>query len=136
MIWFGPGVPIGIFIYAWSTEYKVHWIVPIIGTAFLGIGVMMVTSSSQLYMMDMYGPEGAASALAAATLVRNGYGAFLPLLHASLRQDPAWAGETACWGLSPFCSYLCPYFFTSTAAIYRKDFLLSFRQDSVSIFLT
>lgn len=79
MIWLGPGVPIGMFIYGWATQYKVHWIVSLVGTAFIGIGVMMVTSSSQLYMMDMYGPEAAASALAASTLVRNGYGTFLPL---------------------------------------------------------
>lgn len=95
MIWFGPCVPIGIFIYAWSTEYKVHWIVAIIGTAFIGIGVMMVTSSSQLYMMDMYGPQGAASALAAATLVRNGYGAFLPLA-----ADPLYKSLGLGWGNS------------------------------------
>ncbi|KUI56335.1 hypothetical protein VP1G_03671 [Cytospora mali] len=80
MIWVGgPSVPIGIFWYGWTAEYAVQWIVPILGTVFIGLGVLVVTSSAQLYMMDMFGPEGAASALAATTLVRNASGAFLAL---------------------------------------------------------
>ncbi|KAJ8123953.1 hypothetical protein ONZ43_g221 [Nemania bipapillata] len=31
-------IPIGLFLYGWTAEKKVHWIVPIIGTAFGGIG--------------------------------------------------------------------------------------------------
>jgi multidrug resistance protein len=34
----GIMLPIGLFVYGWTTEYKVHWIVPIIGTAFFGWG--------------------------------------------------------------------------------------------------
>ena len=34
-------IPIGLFLYGWSAEKKVHYIVPIIGTAFLGSGMMM-----------------------------------------------------------------------------------------------
>lgn len=34
-------VPIGLFWYGWTAEYKTHWIVPIIGTSFLGIGIVM-----------------------------------------------------------------------------------------------
>ena len=33
-------VPIGLFWYGWTAEYKTHWIVPIIGTTFLGIGIV------------------------------------------------------------------------------------------------
>lgn len=33
-------VPIGLFWYGWSAESKTHWIVPIIGTGFLGIGIV------------------------------------------------------------------------------------------------
>lgn len=75
----GPFVPASLFWYGWSAEYHVHWIVPIIGTAFIGIGIVFVTASGQLYMIDTFGSEGSASAMAALTLVRNGSGAFLPL---------------------------------------------------------
>lgn len=34
-------VPIGLFIYAWTAEYQVRWIVPIIGTGFLGMGMIL-----------------------------------------------------------------------------------------------
>jgi hypothetical protein len=34
-------VPASLFIYGWTAYYKVHWIVPIIGTSFLGIGMLI-----------------------------------------------------------------------------------------------
>jgi hypothetical protein len=34
-------IPTGLFLYGWTAEKKVHYIVPIIGTSFLGVGMMM-----------------------------------------------------------------------------------------------
>lgn len=34
-------VPIALFVYGWTAYYKVHWIVPIIGTSFLGVGMLI-----------------------------------------------------------------------------------------------
>ncbi|KAL5087099.1 hypothetical protein Trisim1_008479 [Trichoderma cf. simile WF8] len=79
MMFVSPMFPIGLFIYGWTTEYKVHWIAPIIGTAICGPGAVIINSSSQTYIIDIFGPQGAASALAAVTLLRNLTGAFLPL---------------------------------------------------------
>lgn len=95
MMWTGPCIPISIFWYGWSVNYHVHWIVPMIGTAFIGVGTICVTSAAQLYMMDMFGPEGAASALAAITLIRNGSGAFL-----ALAADPLYRKLGLGWGNS------------------------------------
>lgn len=33
-------VPIGLFIYGWTAQYHVFWIVPIIGTGFVGLGLI------------------------------------------------------------------------------------------------
>jgi hypothetical protein len=33
-------IPVGLFVYGWSAKYGVHWIVPIIGTAFVGLGLI------------------------------------------------------------------------------------------------
>jgi MFS family permease len=33
-------MPIGLFIYGWSTDKHTHWIVPMIGTALVGIGLL------------------------------------------------------------------------------------------------
>lgn len=46
MIWLSPCVAFGLFIYGWTVYYKVHWIVPIIGTFFIGLGAYFVLVSS------------------------------------------------------------------------------------------
>lgn len=45
MIAGGIALPAGLFIYGWSAQYAVHWIVPIIGTAFLGLGLIWLLVS-------------------------------------------------------------------------------------------
>jgi predicted MFS family arabinose efflux permease len=45
MVWFSPCVAIGLFIYGWTTHFAVHWIVPIIGTFFIGFGAYFVLVS-------------------------------------------------------------------------------------------
>lgn len=87
MMYLSPTVPIGTFIYGWTTEYGVHWIVPLIGTAITGVGVVIITSSSQTYIIDVFGPMGAASALSAVTILRNIMGTFLPLASAGLYKN-------------------------------------------------
>lgn len=84
MAWVLPTVPIGIFWYGWSAEAQTHWIVPIIGTSFFGFGVLWVILPSQVYLVDAFGPEAAASALAANVVLRLLCGAFLPLAGPSL----------------------------------------------------
>jgi multidrug resistance protein len=71
-------VPIGLFLYGWAAEYKVHWIVPIIGTAFLGAGLFMIFMPSLAYLVDAY-TIYAASVSAASTVFRSLLGALLPL---------------------------------------------------------
>lgn len=41
-------VPIGLFWYGWTAEYKTHWIVPIIGTAITGFGIVTAYVSPPL----------------------------------------------------------------------------------------
>ena len=33
-------IPAGLFIYGWTAQYEVHWIVPIIGTSLVGFGLI------------------------------------------------------------------------------------------------
>lgn len=35
-------VPIGLFWYGWAAQAKLHWMVPIVGTMFMGIGTNML----------------------------------------------------------------------------------------------
>lgn len=45
MVWISPCVAIGLFIYGWTSEFEIHWIVPIIGTFFIGFGAYFVLVS-------------------------------------------------------------------------------------------
>ncbi|KAI0423600.1 major facilitator superfamily domain-containing protein [Xylaria sp. FL1042] len=71
-------VPGGLIWYGWSAQYRVHWIVPIIGTSLIGIGVNLVWIPIQSYLIDAF-TIYAASALAANTVVRSVFGVVLPL---------------------------------------------------------
>lgn len=39
---FSPCVGLGLILYGWTVAYKVHWIVPIIGTFAIGLGAFFV----------------------------------------------------------------------------------------------
>jgi len=96
-------LPVGFFIYGWTAEYRIHWIVPLLGTAIIGVANLMYLSpflpapfphpgsawltgrrgnrifmSLQMYLVDAFSIY-AASALAANTVVRSIAGAVLPL---------------------------------------------------------
>lgn len=97
--------PIGLFWYGWSAEAKAHWIVPILGTVFIGMGMVvtyvsylfgvppthdkLVSANSDLqmasamYLVDAYTVH-AASVTAASTICRCLLGAVLPLAGPSM----------------------------------------------------
>jgi predicted MFS family arabinose efflux permease len=49
-------LPAGLLLYGWTAQYEVHYIVPIIGTALVGLGLMstFVSSSYQSGSLDAY----------------------------------------------------------------------------------
>jgi MFS family permease len=71
-------IPIGLLLYGWTAEYHMHWIVPIISTALIGIGNTVVFMCISLYLVDAF-TVYAASALTANTVIRSVMGAVLPL---------------------------------------------------------
>ncbi|KAL7785862.1 major facilitator superfamily domain-containing protein [Trichoderma ceciliae] len=77
-IWFALILPTTFFWYGWSADKAVHWIVPIIGIAPFGIGIIGILLPIQTYIVDAY-PQYAASGLAGFSVLRNTIAAFLPL---------------------------------------------------------
>lgn len=71
-------LPAGLFIYGWSTKYHVHWIVPQIGNAVIGFGMIGILMCIQTYLVDAFTIH-AASATAANTVLRSFLGALFPL---------------------------------------------------------
>ncbi|KAF8002683.1 hypothetical protein OXX80_002823 [Metschnikowia pulcherrima] len=71
---------IGLFWLGWSGSYpqKVHWIVPTIGAAPIGMGLILLFLPSLNYIIDCY-LFFAASALAGNTFLRSSFGAAFPL---------------------------------------------------------
>jgi multidrug resistance protein len=72
------GLPIGVFVYGWTVEYQVHWIVPIIATSLIGVGNLTAMMTIQTYLVDAFAVH-AASAIAANTVLRSIFGAVIPL---------------------------------------------------------
>jgi MFS family permease len=99
-IFFAFFVPITFFWYGWTAEKEVHvsisisslivciliyfqWIVPIIGLIPFGFGMMGIFMPIQTYVIDSF-PMFAASGVAALTVSRSLFGAFLPLAGPSM----------------------------------------------------
>ncbi|OTB19790.1 hypothetical protein K445DRAFT_344848 [Daldinia sp. EC12] len=74
----GITLPIGLFIYGWTANFGVHWIVPMLGVLIFAAGLMGVMSCVQNYLLDTY-IQYAASVTAAMTVLRSLMGALLPL---------------------------------------------------------
>lgn len=75
----GVLTPIGLLIYGWAAEYKVHWIVPNIGTIIMCIGLIIAFQCSQAYITDAYSHQYAASASAVGAFLRTMCGFAFPL---------------------------------------------------------
>ncbi|KAB2573773.1 Efflux pump rdc3 [Lasiodiplodia theobromae] len=71
-------IPVGLFIYGWTTEKRIHWAVPMFGTLIIGVGLLSCMLCIQTYLVDAFTIH-ASSAMAANTLVRSTLGATLPL---------------------------------------------------------
>lgn len=80
-------VPIGLFIYGWTSYFKTHWIAPNIGAAIFAAGTIIGFQCTQTYIVDAY-TRYAASAVGAATVLRSlagfGFPLFAPYMYRSL----------------------------------------------------
>ncbi|TVY81241.1 Efflux pump atB [Lachnellula suecica] len=73
-----PLITIGLLLFGWTTYSHVHWILPIIGSAIFGAGVVMIYSGIFTFLVDAY-PLYAASAMAANSFSRSMFAAAFPL---------------------------------------------------------
>ncbi|KAF5026579.1 hypothetical protein F66182_1304 [Fusarium sp. NRRL 66182] len=80
LLW--PGavlVPLGLIVYGWSAELKLHFMIPILGTALFGAGMIWTFLPIGIYLVDAF-TIYAASATAASTVLRSIGGAFIPVV--------------------------------------------------------
>jgi hypothetical protein len=76
-------IPIGLFWYGWTAQERMFWILPDIGIAIFGCGVIVGTQAMQAYVMDSFRTH-VASASAASQLLRSITGFAFPLFAPSL----------------------------------------------------
>ncbi|EDN02575.1 hypothetical protein HCAG_00439 [Histoplasma mississippiense (nom. inval.)] len=106
--WF---IPIGMFIFAWTSYPQMHWIGPTLGGLPVGFGFIFLYNSCNNYLVDTYQHQ-AASALAAKTFLRSMWGASVVLFTRQMydKLGYQWASSLiaflglACCAI-PFCFY-------------------------------
>lgn len=74
----GLTLSLGLLMYGWTADRRVHWIAPMVGTGIMGFGMIAIFMSVQTYLVDVYTPY-AASVTAANAVLRSLLGALLPL---------------------------------------------------------
>ena len=88
-------IPLCLFWFGWASRPDVHWIVPIIGTAWFSIGAFLLFNSVLNYLSDAY-PAYAASVLAGNDFFRSSFGAGFPLFATAMynKLGVNWASST------------------------------------------
>jgi hypothetical protein len=89
--WF---IPIGVFIFAWTSYKDLHWAGPAFGGGAVGFGFIFLYNSANNYLVDSYQHQ-AASALAAKTFLRSFWGASCVLFTTQMydRLGDQWASS-------------------------------------------
>ncbi|QKX62515.1 uncharacterized protein TRUGW13939_09676 [Talaromyces rugulosus] len=75
--------PIGLFWYGWTAYYHTHWILPIIGTGFIGAGMLIAFMATTMYVVDAF-TMYAASVTASNAIFRCLFAALIPLAGPSM----------------------------------------------------
>ncbi|KAF4343106.1 multidrug resistance [Fusarium beomiforme] len=114
--WF---IPIGLFIFAWTSYKDLSWAGPAMGGFPVGFGFIFLYNSANNYLVDSYQHQ-AASALAAKTCIRSFWGAAVVLFTEQMydRLNDQWAST-----LLAFISLACcaiPFLFWKYGAKIRE----------------
>lgn len=123
--WF---IPIGLFIFAWTSYPQVHWIGPAIGGFPVGFGFIFLYNSANNYLVDTYQHQ-AASALAAKTFLRSMWGAGCVLFTEQMyhRLGYQWASSLLAFLALACCAI--PYVFYFHGAAIRRYSHFAYAED-------
>ncbi|PWN41390.1 MFS general substrate transporter [Ceraceosorus guamensis] len=71
-------LPMGLVIFGWAADQRVHWVAPLVGSYLVGMGSILPFQVILVYLVDAFIPFSA-SATACAVLVRSILAAVFPL---------------------------------------------------------
>lgn len=112
-------IPIGLFIFAWTSYPHLSWVGPAIGGFPVGFGFIFLYNSANNYLVDSYQHQ-AASALAAKTFLRSFWGAGVVLFTTQMynRLGDQWASSLLAFIALACCAI--PFVFYRYGATIRK----------------
>ncbi|KAJ5303882.1 NADP transhydrogenase beta subunit [Penicillium atrosanguineum] len=121
-------IPIGLFIFAWTSYPGVHWFGPAIGGWPVGFGFIFLYNSANNYLVDTYQHQ-AASALAAKTFLRSMWGASTVLFTEQMynRLGYQWASSLLAFIALACC--LIPFIFYYKGESIRRFSKYAFSDD-------
>lgn len=114
-------MPCSLFIYAWASYYKVHWIVPVFAEAMFACGNFIVFMAVVMYFADVYTPYGVvASALAANTLFRYLLASVFPLFSVQMFEKLGVQWAASLLGLLSVPLAVLPFVFYRWGGVLRR----------------
>jgi multidrug resistance protein len=105
--WF---IPIGLFIFAWSSYPRLSWAGPAIGGFPVGFGFIFLYNSANNYLVDSYQHQ-AASALATKTFMRSFWGAAVVLFTTQMYDRLGYQWASSLLGFIALACCAIPYVF-------------------------
>lgn len=125
--WF---IPIGLFIFAWTSYHDLIWVGPCLAGFPVGFGFIFLYNSANNYLVDCYQHQ-AASALAAKTFIRSFWGAAVVLFtdHMYARLGDQWASSLLAFLALACCAI--PFLFWQYGARIRKRSKYAFGESQI-----
>lgn len=113
------GLAGGLFMYAWTSFDYLHWIIPTIGLAFVGFGIMVIVFTVNMYITDSYA-KFAGSAISAVAFGENMFAAWLPLAAKSMYTVLGYQWASSLLGFVALTLSLAPIVLLSKGEKVRK----------------
>ena len=118
-------IPISLFWFAWTVEYRVHWVASIAATYFYGVGQVVVFNTVQNYYIDSFS-KYAASAIAGGSVFRSILGGVVPLFAPMLFDKLGYGWGISCFGFLSILIAPSPLLFYYFGGRIREKFQLTF----------
>ncbi|EKG09763.1 Major facilitator superfamily [Macrophomina phaseolina MS6] len=90
-------MPIGLFMFGWTSYSSIHWIVPTIAIGLATIGIFSIYLATFNYLADVY-HRYSSSALAAQSFCRNMLGGAFPLITTQMYRELGYGGASSLLG--------------------------------------
>lgn len=122
-------VPVGLFIFAWTSYPSLSYWGPMMGGFPVGFGFIFLYNAANNYLVDTYQHQ-AASALAAKTCIRSFWGAGVVLFTQQMYDTLGYQWASSLLAFLALACCLIPYVFYFKGAAIRKYSRFAFHEDN------